>query len=218
MMTRSDPLHEDHPMSRKTVALSVLLGLVALIGLSWAVQVVGWAIVVDDFAWDSAAGRRLMIAFPVCLIIGGSALWGLMRLKPWGDPMSPRTRKTYTRIALAVLVLIPATMVLFISTFSRENMYGIFSDSALSPGISIYAIVSWLVAVTIIGWAVLCTDEHERRANELSFITGGAIFITVTPAWWLAARADLLPQPNAMVLWFATVPTMAIVALWYQFR
>jgi hypothetical protein len=205
-------------MSRKTATLSVLLGLVALIGLSWAVQVVAWAIVVDDFAWDSAAGRRLMIAFPVCLLVGGSALWGLMRLKPWGDPISPRTRKSYTRIALAALVLIPAASVLSISAFSRENMYGIYSDSALSPGITIYAIASWLVAVTIMGWAGLGTDEHERRANELGLIAIGAIFMTVTPAWWLAARADLLPQPNAIVLWFATVPAMAIVWLWYHFR
>jgi hypothetical protein len=97
-------------------------------------------------------------------------------------------------------------------------MYGIFSDSAISPGITIYVIASWLVAVAIIWRAVVCADEHERRANELGFIAGGGIFTTMTPAWWLAARADLLPQPNAMALWCATVAAMASVALWYQFR
>jgi hypothetical protein len=221
MMARSKDLHDDRPMSLKVTALSFLLGIVALMGLSSAVQLVGWVIFVDDFVWDSAEGWRVMIVLPVSLLIGGAALWGLMRLKPWrgkGAPISPTTRKTNTLMLLSGLACVPGGLALFYDAFSRDNPWGFYSNSAISFGIAIFAIASWLLGMAIAWWCYYGADEHERRANDFAFLAGGGMFMTVTHAWWVAARADLLPQPDAMVLGFVTMGVITIGWFWYRYR
>ena len=64
-----------------------------------------------------------------------------------------------------------------------------------------FAIACWLVSWAIGWWWYVSADELEQRASDVGLLLGGFLFAMVTPAWWVAARADLLPQPNAMVLW-----------------
>jgi hypothetical protein len=221
MMARSEDLHEDGPMSWKVAALSFLLGIVALMGLSSAAQLVGWVIFVDDFVWGSAEGRRVMIVLPVSLLIGGAALWGLMRLKPWrgkGAPISPTTRKANNLFTLSGLVGVPGSLALVFGAFSRDNPFGLFSNSPISPGIAIFASASWLLSMAIAWWWYYSADEHERRANDVGFLAGGSLFMAVTPAWWVAARAGLLPQPDAMILWCVTVGVTTIGWFWHRYR
>jgi hypothetical protein len=221
MMARSKDLHDDRPMSLKVTALSFLLGIVALMGLSSAVQLVGWVIFVDDFVWGSAEGRRVMIVLPVSLLIGGAALWGLMRLKPSrgkGEPISPTTRKTNTLMLLSASVCVPGGLALFYDAFSRDNPWGFYSNSAISPGIASFAITSWLLSMAIAWWWYYSADEHERKAYDVGSLFGHGLFITVTPAWWVAARAGLLPQPDAMVLWCVTMAVITIGWFWHRYR
>ena len=221
MMAKSEDLHEERPTSTKVAALSLLLGIVALMGLFSAVQLVGWVIFVDDFVWGSAQGRRVMIVFPVSLLIGGAALWGLMRLKPWrgeGAPISATTRKTYTLFVLSGLVGVPGALALAFGAFSRDNPFGVFSNSALSPRIAIIVIASWLLSMAIAWWWYSSADEHERKAYDFGSLFGHGLFITVTPAWWVAARAGLLPQPDAMVLWCVTMVVITIGWFWHRHR
>jgi hypothetical protein len=221
MMARSEDLHEDRPMTRKVAVLSVLLGIVALMGLSSAVQLVGWVIFVDDFVWGSAQGRRVMVVLPVSLLIGGVALWGLMRLKPWrgkGTPISPTTRKTNTLAQLSGLVAVLGGVAVIFGAFSRDDPLGFFSNSAISPGIAIFAITSWLLSMAIGCWWYFSADEHERKASDVGSLVALGLFMTVTPAWWVAARAGLLPQPDAMVLWCVAMGVTTIGWFWHRYR
>jgi hypothetical protein len=47
-------------------------------------------------------------------------------------------------------------------------------------------------------------------------VPGG--FFAVTPAWWVAARASLLAQPNAMLLWAVTIAVTTLGWFWHRFR
>jgi len=40
----------------------------------------------------------------------------------------------------------------------------------------------------------------------------------VTPAWWVAARAGLAPQPDAMILWMAAIMVSTIGWSWQRHR
>lgn len=217
-MARSENLHESHPMSRKATALSFLLVIVALMGLSSALSLVWWMLFVEDFVWGSAEAHRIMITLPVSLLISGAAVWGLMRLKPWGGSIAPTTRRTYTWILLSALILLPGSVALYVDTFSPENWYGIFSNSAISPGVAIFAIASWLLAIAIGRRSYYSADEHWQRANDFGSRVGAALFVAVTPAWWVAARAGLLPMPDALILWGVTVAVMTIGTFWYRYR
>jgi hypothetical protein len=216
MTAKSEDLHEDRPMSSKVAAISFLLGMVALMGFVSAAQLVGWVIFVDDFVWGSAQGRRVMIVLPVSLLIGGAALWGLMRLKPWGGPISPATRKTNILFYVSGLVAVPGALALGIG--SRQSPGGFFSNSTIPLGIAIFAITSWLLALAISWWWYYSADEHERKAYDFGSLLGHGLFITVTPAWWVAARAGLLPQPDAMVLWCITMGVIGIGWFWHRYR
>ena len=107
---------------------------------------------------------------------------------------------------------------LVFGAFSRGNPLGIYSNSAISPGIAIIAIASWLLSMAIAWWWYSSADEHERKAYDFGSLFGHGLFITVTPAWWVAARAGLLPQPDAMVLWCVTMVVITIGWLWHRYR
>lgn len=221
MMVSTENPHEDRPVTGKAAALSITLGILALTGLSWAAQLIGWAIFVDDFVWDSEQGRRVMILLPMSLLIGSAALFGLMRLKPWrgwGAPMSPATRRTNALFLLSGLVAIPGVLALFFGAFSRDDPWAFFSNSAISPRIAIFAIGCLLLSMAIAWWWYYSADEHERRANDVGFLAGGGLFIATTPVWWLAARGGLLPEPDAMILWCAFVWIMGAGWLWHRYR
>jgi hypothetical protein len=217
MMAKSDGVHEDRPTtSSKAAVMTFLLGIVALMGLVSAAQLVAWVIFVDDFDWGSAQGRRVMIVLPVSLLIGVAALWGFMRVKPRGEPISPTTRKTNVLFLVSGLVAVPGVLSLAFGT--RQNAYGLFSDSPISPRIAIFTITSWLLALALSWWWYFSADEHERKSYDFGSLFGHGLFITVTPAWWVAARAGLLPQPDAMVLWCVTMAVITIGWFWHRYR
>ncbi len=84
----------------------------------------------------------------------------------------------------------------------RTHPFAFFSNSPVPVWIAIFAIGSWLLGQAINKWWwYFSADEHERKADDLGNLAGWALFMVVTPAWWVAARAGLLPQPNAMLLW-----------------
>lgn len=217
-MTTKSELREDRPTTSRIAALSFVIGIVALMAIFSAIELVAYVIFVDGFVWDSAEGRRVMIALPVSLLIGAAALFGLMRLKPWGEPISPKTRKTNLLFFLSGVVAVPGALALHFGAISRENPYRIFSNDTIPPGIAIFAITSWLLALAISWWWYYSADEHERKAYDFGSLFGHGLFITVTPAWWIAARAGLLPEPDAMVLWCVTMGVITLGWFWHRYR
>jgi hypothetical protein len=88
----------------------------------------------------------------------------------------------------------------------------------LSPVIAFAAIAIWLIALALAWWWYYSADEHERKANDVGFLVGGGLFMAVTPAWWIASRAGLLPPPDAMIIWYVSMVAMGIGWAWYRNR
>ena len=230
MTARNEDLHEDPPPSLKAAALSVLLGFVALFGLSAAAGVVGGMIASHTFFGPWAWQTTVILA--AILLVSAGAIWGLLRLKPWkrsGEPVSRATRRARRLLWLSTLVVALGALALIPGTHpvdGKDVPFGVFSNGKepfsngpISPGIAIFAIAAWLLGQAINkGWWYVSADEHERRADDVGNLVAWALFMTVTPAWWVAARAGLLPQPNAMVLWLVTVWVAAIGYFWRRNR
>lgn len=213
-----EPQDEDSPQTLRTTVMSALLGFLALAGLSAAAGVVG-AVLFDPrikhpvnwltwgfLAWD--------------LLIAAGAIWGLVRLKPWlkREPMSPSTRRTNTLFGLSGLVCVPGVLTLALSASSRDNPFGLFSNSPVAPWIALFAIAGWLLSMAIGWWWYFSADEHEREAYDFGSIAGAGLFTALAPAWWVAARAGLVPQPDAMILWVITVAAITIGWVWRRNR
>jgi hypothetical protein len=214
-MMASEEREADRPPRLRTAALAMLLGVLALFGLA---AVAGW---VRDVLSDPRVGgwsSIRVVALP--LLIGIGAIAGLVWLKPWsrGGPVSPATRKANGLFALSGLVGLPGILALFFGTMRRDDPFAPFSNGAIAPVIAVAAILGWLLSMLLAWWWYFSADEHERQANDFAFLVGGVLFLTATPVWWVAARAGLLPPPNAMVLWLAASAVWAIGWFWRRYR
>jgi MFS family permease len=233
MMARNEELHEELPPSLSAAAFSVVLGIAALFGFAAAVGVVGGMIAVHMF-WGPWGWPPTVILAAAVLLSAG-AIWGLLRLKPWkrsGEPVSPATRRTrrlywLTELfaAVGVLALVFGTQLaernnLPFGVFSHtmDGASGMFSNRPIPPGIAAFTITIWVLAMAIGLWRYISADEHERQANDFGKLVAFRLFYTVTPAWWIAARAGLLPQPNAMLIWFIAMWVVAITSFWRRYR
>ena len=83
---------------------------------------------------------------------------------------------------------------------------------------AVFAIATWLLSWAIGWWWYFSADEHEQRASDVGLLVAGGLFATVTPAWWVAARAGLTPQPDAMILLGAVNLVWAIGWFWRRNR
>jgi MFS family permease len=233
MMATNEILDEVPPPSLKTVALSALLGFAALFGLAASAGVVGGMLATHTF-WGPW-GWPPTVILAASLLISAGAIWGLWRLKPWQrsrEPLSPATRRTrrlywLTELAtaLALVAVIYGSQSVDVKdvpfgTFSvgKNEPLGMFASRPVLPGIAIFAITSWVLAMGIGFWRYLSADEHERTANDFGKVVAFRLFYTATPAWWVAARAGLLPQPNAMFLWVLTLWVALITSIWRRYR
>ncbi|HUK02092.1 MAG TPA: hypothetical protein VLW26_07450 [Steroidobacteraceae bacterium] len=135
--------------------------------------------------------------------------------RPWGWQLKVFLAQNLLCFAGAT----PGSLALFLATFSKEHPFAIFSNSPVPLAIALFAIASWLIGMAINkGWWYFSADEHDRRADDVGNLAGWALFVILTPAWWVAARAGLMPQPDAMILWIAAVTVSAIGYFWRKNR
>jgi len=219
MTPTSEDVREERPTTLTTAMLSVALGCIALVGVAGTVGVVK-ALISTDTLWGPWASKTTF-ALLVNVLMAIVGIGGLLWLKPWkgsGTPVSRATRRTNALFALSGVIGIPGALALAHATTTREQPFGIFSNSPVSPGIAIFAVASFLLAMAIAWWWYYSADEHERKAYDFGSLLGHGLFITVTPAWWIAARAGLLPQPDAMLLWCITMAVISIGWFWRRYR
>lgn len=209
------------PSKATIVALLALLAMVALYGIS-ATEALWRAQSADFPTWNDWYWRVKVIFAANLLIIAGAA-WGLLSLQPWrllrraeDEPVSPAIRKSRKLFGIAGITAILAVVAVGIGT--RGNTGNpIWSNSQnVSVAFALIAIVIWIAGMALSWWWYASADEHERRANDVGFLAGGGLFVAVTPVWWIGSRAGLLPPPDAMILWYATVLVMWLG--WWRYR
>lgn len=208
------------PSKATVVALMGLLAMVALSGISatealWRVQSAefpSW----NDWYW------RVKVIFAANLLIVVGAAWGFVSLQPWrllqgsDEPMAPAIRKSRKLFGIAGITAVLSVVALGIGTRGNSGN-PIWSNSQnVSVPFALIAIAIWIVGMAINWWWYASADEHERRANDVGFLAGGGLFVAVTPVWWIASRAGLLPPPDAMILWYATIVVIGIG--WWRYR
>ncbi len=80
------------------------------------------------------------------------------------------------------------------------------------------AIPAWLLARVLRELWRSSSDEHEQRASDFGRNAALGVFLAVTPAWWVAARTGLAPQPDAMALWILAMVVSSIGWGWRRYN
>ena len=219
MMAMSDnrPLARDdeHPRFRK-VLLSALMGTIILFS---AGAVAGATIAMLE---GSANGAKAPIMVVVALMALAAAGYGLVRLKPWagtGEPISPKTRKANNLLMLSGAIGAVIGGALAIGTIRMDNPFGVFSNGALSPAIVIPILVVWLVLVPLISlqWH-RNVDEHEANAYQFGALAAVYLYAFLAPAWWLAWRGGLVPEPDTMIVYVVVLAVWSVGWFWRRYR
>jgi hypothetical protein len=202
--------------------LSLLLGGVALAGFRVATGVLKVLIATNTLSAPWPWQTAVMLASN--LLIGVGAIGVLLWLKPWqearrvDEPVSPATRRANKLYWLKEFLAALAMVALIFGAYSKDHPFALFSNSPVPLWIAIVAIASWLLArVLREGWRN-SADEHERRASDFGRNAATGVFLALTPAWWVAARAGLMPQPDAMILWIITMVVSTIGWSWQRYR
>ena len=213
------------PSTPKAAMLSLLLGVMALAGFGVAVTVVktlaAAGTLTGPWPWRTA------VVFTSNLLIGVGAIWGFVWLRPWrgwkdwsglGEPVSPTTRRTNKLYWLKELLVAVAMLALIFGAYSKDHPFSVASNGPIPMWIAVVAIPCWLLARVLREWWRSSADEHERRASDFGRNAAAGVFLAVTPAWWVAARAGLAPQPDAMALWILAMLVSSVGWTWRRYN
>ncbi|HYD24278.1 MAG TPA: hypothetical protein VEB68_05745 [Croceibacterium sp.] len=218
MAMSEDRRGEDRPAGVKKVALAVLFGMILLFAIG---AVIGAGVAVLEPGSDTDVP---VVALLVAVAIAAAllSLWGLMKLKPWAgpeEPMSPNTRKANNLLMLAGVLGAVLGAVLSLGAVSLDDPFALFSNGPMPPAVVIPAIAVWLLIVPVISWHWhRSIDEHEVEAYKFGGIAALYLYAFVTPAWWLAWRAGLVPAPETMVIYLAVIGLFGAGWFWRRSR
>ena len=220
MMAMTEDREEERPLSARDAVLSVLAGTLALIAFGGAAGGAG-ALLFGDA--DEGANLPMAIALIAVLVaIGGIALWGLKLLKPWAamsGPMSPKTRKARNLLIASGALGGVIGAVLAVSTISMDDPFALYSNGPLAPAVVIPILAVWFLVVPAISlqWH-RNVDEHELETYRFGGLAALYLYAFVVPAWWLAARAGLVPPADAMVMYLIVMGVWCIGWFWRRYR
>jgi asparagine N-glycosylation enzyme membrane subunit Stt3 len=132
--------------------------------------------------------------------------------------VSPSTRKSRKLFWAKELLGAAAILTLAVGALSTGQPSAIILHGPLPVWVAAVAIPSWLLARALREVWRSSSDEHERRASDFGRNAAAGVFLAVTPAWWVAARAGLAPHPDAMALWILILLVSSIGWAWRRYN
>lgn len=220
-MTKPDANMPNAELDMTTPAKVPSMALLAVLIAATFLTTVFGAGVVAGFT-DAGGGdspKVLAAIYAVWIaIVGGFALsaarvW-LKRANGSKQPLSRSTRRS--RSLMYVLVAFSAVIGMFLAYFAPEGT-SLLSDGPIPAYPALILIMLWLVGgpiVTILWWRM--TDEHDRASYVDGANIAGHAYLFITPGWWVATRAGLLPEQNPMVV--LLIVAVIWSAVWFYRR
>ena len=96
----------------------------------------------------------------------------------------------------------------------------VFSDAPLPAGVALLMVLvlGLVVPAISIYWHRSAVDEQEADAYKTGALWGMYVFMIGAPLWWFARRGGFAPEPNGIVIYFATITTMGVIWIWKKYR
>lgn len=95
----------------------------------------------------------------------------------------------------------------------------LFGDGSFDPRIAMILSALWVCGM---GLSIFIyhrnVDDHEKQAYLWGGLAGFYAIVFPAPAWWLLARAQMMPPVDGMILFLFAMIANAIVYLWLKFR
>jgi len=136
-----------------------------------------------------------------------TATMGDLGNNPGERAEAARRRGARARIALSVAIAV--LIVAGTAIFKRPGQQ-------VAPGWAI-AFVFLYVGAMVFGWWRTCrvADEVEARNNQAAMVWAGCFYGLTYPVWYFLWRGGVVPEPDHMLMYAATV---AVAAVTYAIR
>ena len=214
----TEPRQVEAPQYRRPLTI-IGLSTVA-IGLAG----VGTGMVIHRLDHDhdySTRSTMILAAVLVAAVVSSWLLLREMRRPPTEGPLTPMERKNRNILVGSALLGGVMSLVLFLASDREALLRGgsLFSDGPLPPLVAAMLIaVMGLILPLISYYWHRTVDEQEVDAYKTGALYALYAYLLGAPIWWLAWRGGFAPEPNGIVIFFATVAVMNIVWLWKKYR
>lgn len=158
----------------------------------------------------------------VAALLAAACLWLAYRIGTAPSGEAPPTRKE--RLNRNILVACGAlgglmAMLMMFTQDGPDLTHNLLSNEPLQPAVAIVLLVLLGVVTPLLSfvWHRSAVDEQEVAAYKTGALWGINVYMIGAPIWWIGWRGGFLPAPDGVILYFATVPTMAVVWMWKKY-
>ena len=161
----------------------------------------------------------------VALLLAG-CIWLLVRnvSKPTGEePLTAKERLNRNIImGSGALGGVMGMLVVLAIWASGEEVepFAAFSNAPLPTGVAVVLVlvIGVIIPVMSFVWHRSAVDEQEEDAYKTGALYGMYVFMIGAPVWWFAWRGGFAPEPNGVIIYFATIVTLGAIWLWKKYR
>jgi len=131
----------------------------------------------------------------------------------------PTARERRNRTVLVVCGALGGVMGAMLSLIG-PTPFSAFTNDPLPAwfALTLAAVVALLVPALSLYWHRHVVDEQEAAAYSKGALMGLYVFWIGAPTWWLLWRGGLVPAPNGVLIYFATIVVAGAVWMWAKYR
>lgn len=217
---------ETHDTGRSMSGLSAVLRLGG--GFILSVFAVGVAAgVVSAVREHGRLGLGVAIGVALAVLLLAAGIWLIMSARRHLTmPRSPRVRRSriafYGALGISVVAGVATGMIAQMSGGVEQNPVDLFArmftPTPLGTAVALAAIAAWIGVIAVSVYWHLTLDEIERAEYEFGATLALYAYVSVAPAWWLAWRGGLLPEPGHVTIFFIVCTVWCIGWGWRRYR
>ena len=132
---------------------------------------------------------------------------------------APTSRERRNRTVLLVCGALGGAMGALL-TLAGPTPFSAFTNDPLPAwfALALAAVIALPVPAISFYWHRHVADEQESAAYAQGALIGLYVFWIGAPVWWLLWRGGLVPAPDMIIIYFATVAVAGAVWMWAKYR
>ena len=217
---------ETAPMNEDTPRIGGQIGRIAILAVAALGAVFGVGTIAGVLAAHAERGGGAPTPTLAALLVGavlftaGAVFLAARQMKAVTKAAgTPTSRERRNRNVLVVCGALGAVMGAMLSLIGPTPFSAFTSDPLPAwLALALAAVVALLIPALSYYWHSRVVDEQEAAAYSKGALLGLYVFWIGAPTWWLLWRGGLLPAPNGVVIYFATVIVAGAIWMWAKYR
>jgi hypothetical protein len=198
----------------------IVLLAAATLGAIFGVGIVAGILIGHADHGGPLTGLLIAIIAGSALLALGSFLLARRQMRAIAEASgAPTARERRNRNVLIVCGALGGVMGAMLSLLG-PTPFSAFTNDPLPAwfALALTAVTVLLIPALSYYWHKRVVDEQEAAAYSKGALLGLYVFWIGAPAWWFLWRGGLVPAPNGIIIYFATVAVAGAIWMWGKYR